>query len=177
MSRRCFYQTVSYLVQANALHTLTYLLDVAYQLEAEADALVQIHSRPLVLWPDECAVIFDIMTDPHVGRLVLNPDGIVLWANDEIASWLKRKPADMLGRCLWDISHSGDMDERKRLLTAALETGRMQTMLDSNSRHQPMQSVAVPMPVPGCPCALVICKALEYKRVFTEAFGKVRVIE
>lgn len=164
-----FYTTLSHLVEANASRTLDYLIDEGHRLEREVR---ERNSRPLVLWPEECALFFEIITDPHAGKVVINPHGTIFWINEELASWMKKTPNEMIGRCFWDISKSGDVAGCQAILARALQTGRMVTTIDRNSRHQPIQGVIIPMPVPDCPCALVLSRVLSHQRVFVEAFGE-----
>ncbi|NIV36226.1 MAG: PAS domain-containing protein, partial [Anaerolineae bacterium] len=65
-------------------------------------------SRPLVLWPDQCQLVLDMVSDPNVAAMIIDRNAIVLWCNENVAAWMSRTPQQCLGRCLWDISTGGD---------------------------------------------------------------------
>ena len=162
--KREFHAVLSMLAHARALGTLQFILEEAQLMEAQLNAdVTRRQGQPLILWADECDLLVEMMTDPRVGRALLDPSGIILRCNDVLASWVQAVPQMLMGHCMWDVSKSGNADERRAILEKALATGRVQRIRDWNSEQRITDTLIVPI-YGAAPCCKVLVRPLHQRR-------------
>ncbi len=162
-----FYTDTCFLARADP-GAITYLVGEARQLHEQWRVS---DSRPLVLWPDQCQLVLDMVSDPNVAAMIIDRNAIVLWCNENVAAWMSRTPQQCLGRCLWDISTGGDPAERLLALDRIMESGRPATRLERSSKGFLAQNYVIPLCGTETSCAVILARPVSMARIFGEVFG------
>ena len=172
---RDFHATLSRLAYARAQNTLSYIRDEAKRIDEQCKNH-QWRKLNEQISPADRMLIAEMMSDPTAARCVIQPDGVIVNINEELAAWMKQPRAAMLGRCIWSYFPTYLTECRKCVMKRVLETQVPHRIIDhaTNGGH-PLETIALPM-VNGC--VMVLTRRIGHDRIFEEAFSdQARLIE